>query len=97
MGDYCKPCRSRRNSAYLARWKATAQAALGGACMRCEYADLRALQIDHVNGGGRKERREDTRHPASYYQEVIREADSGKYQLLCANCNWIKYVEGLGS
>lgn len=65
---------------------------LGGKCARCECTDWRVLQIDHVNGGGTRERRE---HPGtiSLYKRVVRDAASGRYQLLCANCNWIKRFE----
>ncbi|MCK9370314.1 helix-turn-helix domain-containing protein [Candidatus Dojkabacteria bacterium] len=58
---------------------------LGGKCNRCGFSDLRALQIDHINGGGSKE-------ITKYYKKMIKEAP-GKYQILCANCNWIKRVE----
>jgi len=50
----------------------------------------RCLQIDHINNGGNKERK-NLRY-TDYYKLVI-EDNSGKYQLLCANCNWIKRKE----
>jgi hypothetical protein len=30
---------------------------LGGHCIKCGFSDWRALQVDHTNGGGAKERR----------------------------------------
>ncbi len=66
--------------------------ALGGKCARCGFTDWRALQIDHVHGGGTKERRENP-GTISLYLRVIARAASGKYQVLCANCNWIKRFE----
>ena len=53
--------------------------------------DRRCLQIDHVNGGGCKEHKK-TRNGFSYYLKVLNHIKSGgkDYQLLCANCNWIK-------
>lgn len=65
---------------------------LGGKCLRCDFSDRRALQIDHVNGGGTKDK-ETIR--GVYYKSVINSflEGEGKYQLLCANCNWIKRVE----
>lgn len=60
---------------------------LGGRCIRCGFIDIRALQADHVNGGGSKDRR----GKRTSYKEVV--DNPGKYQLLCANCNWIKRVE----
>jgi hypothetical protein len=69
---------------------------LGGVCVRCGFSDWRALQIDHVIGGGSKERKENRKnsYAKTYYQMII-EDTSGKYQLLCANCNWIKRYENL--
>ena len=63
---------------------------LGGKCNRCGITDVRVLQIDHINGGGRRELRSLSRH--QYYHLVFSDT-IGKYQLLCANCNWIKKYE----
>jgi hypothetical protein len=51
--------------------------------------DSRCLQIDHVNGDGSKERKQFHGHMASFYLKVLADT-TGCYQLLCANCNWIK-------
>lgn len=61
---------------------------LGGKCNRCGFSDARALQIDHVNGGGNKELRSGI-NSFTYLKNVLSNK-TGKYQLLCANCNWIK-------
>jgi hypothetical protein len=67
--------------------------ALGRKCIRCGYdADIRALQIDHVNGGGTQERKQFPNF-RSYYAYILQHADSGEYQVLCANCNVIKRME----
>lgn len=78
-----------------AKWKAAAHAVLGGACKRCGFADARALQIDHVHGDGFTEKGERRRigSMGGYYKRVVEQAASGRYQLLCANCNWIKRAE----
>jgi hypothetical protein len=62
---------------------------LGGKCKRCQFSDRRALQIDHVNGGGWKENR------STANRDIYLKIFSGdqNYQLLCANCNWIKRYE----
>lgn len=76
--------RERREAARVA-----AVTALGSKCARCGFSDHRALQIDHVNDDGHTER-----HMAlncvKYYRMVKSQIASGRYQLLCANCNWIK-------
>lgn len=54
--------------------------------------DSRCLQIDHINGGGNKERmiwgnvHVFLRHLSKLPDSELK----SKYQLLCANCNWIK-------
>ena len=50
------------------------------------------LQIDHINGGGVKELKKvnGTEHTKKVIRSVLNKEN--KYQLLCANCNWIKRV-----
>lgn len=67
--------------------------ALGGICKRCGFNDHRALQIDHVNGKGTIERKNTRIGGGSWYHHVLKNIGSGYYQLLCANCNWIKRHE----
>jgi len=68
---------------------------LGGAfCSRCGFKDKRALQLDHVKGGGKKELR-DLRGNSNMTSYYIRNPELAKQtlQVLCANCNWIKREE----
>lgn len=78
--------------AYRLRLRMAAIDILGGKCVRCGFSDNRALQIDHINGGGIKDVRNNI---ISHYLRVVKSitANEKKYQLLCANCNWIKRVE----
>ena len=62
---------------------------LGGKCARCDWTDIRALQIDHVNGGGGKERKKLGNR--GLLRRVLKHPTD--YQLLCANHNWIKRAE----
>jgi hypothetical protein len=66
-------------------------AALGGVCVKCGFEDERVLQVDHIAGNGADERREVGRGSRAIYKKVLK--DSSGYQLLCANCNWIKRIE----
>lgn len=62
---------------------------LGNTCALCRNADKYVLQIDHVNGGGRKHSQSTHRSMTRFYGVILlsaREA-KGEYQLLCANCN----------
>lgn len=73
----------------MRRLRQSALDLLGGKCARCGFDDPRALQIDHVGGGGMAELRSLTRY--QYLRKVL--ADPTGYQCLCANCNWIKRHE----
>ena len=77
---------------YARKLRAAVLAFLGGRCVQCGFADGRALQVDHINGGGRQDRLKYGTSPAGYYRHILKDTTS-KYQLLCANCNWIKRVE----
>jgi hypothetical protein len=50
--------------------------------------DRTMLQVDHVYGGGYEERKK-LKATQTIYQKVLKDTE-GKYQLLCANCNWKK-------
>ena len=65
--------------------------ALGGKCACCGEIDRRCLQIDHVNGGGRQERKQ-FKSPYSYLLFILKQIHLGSkdYQCLCANCNFKK-------
>jgi len=63
---------------------------LGGVCVTCDFADRRALQIDHIDGGGAADRK--SFKSATDYYRYIADAPTG-YQILCANCNAIKRIE----
>lgn len=65
---------------------------LGNRCAKCGIEDKRVLQIDHINGGGVAEKKK----LGWGVWPICRDVLSGvpnKYQLLCANCNWIKRFE----
>lgn len=76
-----------RKRAARRRLRRQALQVLGNKCQRCGFSDYRALQIDHKNGGGVQELR--SMAPTTYLKKVIR-LGAKKYQLLCANHNWIK-------
>ncbi len=70
----------------------------GGVCVRCGFSDSRALQMDHINGDGWKERKHQGGRSQSLnqrYRFIVDDPDAARarYQLLCANCNSIKRIE----
>jgi len=60
---------------------------LGMKCVRCGFEDVRALQIDHIVSTA----------PHRINPVTVLNSDKKKFdetfQLLCANCNWIKRYE----
>ena len=96
--------RRTRRKMYLAA-KLRAVESLGGRCNcslngcwhegQCRITDHRILQIDHIHGGGKREVVASVSSGTArqrYYLRVVKSVQSGenKYQLLCANCNWMK-------
>ena len=65
---------------------------LGSQCTKCGYSqDIRALQFDHINGGGRRDVRRWGNHTNMLrYYSVHSEEAKRMLQVLCANCNIIK-------
>jgi hypothetical protein len=65
------------------------------ACERCGFADRRALELDHRDGGGSAHRRS-LPSGSAYYRALATMGDAdlrAMFQVLCANCNSIKRAE----
>lgn len=79
--------RANRNCRlYNARLRRDVIKLLGGTCKICGDNDQRVLQVDHIDGGGARERQ--THSMTQLYRKIL--SDATGYQLLCANCNWRK-------
>lgn len=68
---------------------------LGGRCVCCGEHFLEFLALDHVRGGGCKERKRRKDSEFSYrevYKALLEGTKVTKYQLLCHNCNYSKYI-----
>jgi hypothetical protein len=52
--------------------------------------DTRCLQVDHVKGNGAELRKNKSEWGTVFYRKVLKTVPGEEYQLLCANCNWIK-------
>lgn len=63
---------------------------LGNKCAYCGFSNIRALQIDHILGGGVKELSNGRNNEFYRFYNNHREEAKIKLQILCANCNWIK-------
>jgi hypothetical protein len=85
---------------YIEKTRDAAYEKLGNRCSSplCRWINLdgtrgctekKCLQVDHVNGDGYLERKLGM---YGLYKKVMSDTE-GAYQLLCANCNWIKKVD----
>lgn len=66
---------------------------LGGLSVLSVASTIPALlQFDHIHGDGKKDI---TNNRHGYVTSVLKSvmANEDKFQLLCANCNWIKRAE----
>ncbi len=64
-------------------------------CNCCGIKDFVFLSIDHVNGGGNKEKRENKiSGGTSFYYWLKKQGFPSGYQVLCRNCNEAKHVNG---
>lgn len=64
------------------------------ACVKCGFSDDRALSLDHINGGGNKERRQTgVMGGITFYRILKKQGFPEGYQTLCMNCQFIKRHE----
>lgn len=67
---------------------------MGNKCVKCGFSDWRALQIDHIHGTNPKDK--EYHGGIGFIFRLLklnRDELHRNYQLLCANCNWIKRYE----
>ena len=64
---------------------------LGSECKECGFSDKRALQVDHIFNNGYKHYKNGS-GTYGVYKHIIELGNEAytEYQILCANCNWIK-------
>lgn len=81
---------NRRRYGIKLRTDAVSQ--LGGICVHCGIKDIRVLTIDHVNGNGSSQRK--LMSSSTVYRKIRDvEIDLCLFQVLCWNCNFLKYLE----
>lgn len=71
-------------------------AAYGGECVCCGEKEPRFFELDHIHGGGYKEKgpRGGRRHDSVANWRKNRVADRSRFQILCSNCNLAKQRHG---
>jgi hypothetical protein len=94
----CTPCRKLYEKEYREKDSTRARRAVkhrelrekafagyGSKCACCSEARFEFLAIDHVNGGGRKER--ETKSTQQIARKIINLNFPKEYRVLCHNCN----------
>ncbi len=95
----CKICSKKRSSRnttkYYMKYRKIILEKLGNKCVTCGFSNKKALQLDHIHGDGHVERKLKIWYGAYLKRlaEMPLEDLKKTYQLLCANCNWIKRVD----
>ena len=62
-------------------------------CVKCGFSDVRALSIDHIAGGGNRQRKGKLRTSTAFYGWLKSEGYLIGYQTLCMNCQFVKRFE----
>ncbi len=96
LNTFCKSCHDTlktkrdKKSIFLTRLKIVKHYTNGKMnCKCCGVIGFWFMAIDHINGGGNKERKLYT--VKKYYEKIVNDGFPKKYQVLCFNCNWTKY------
>lgn len=63
------------------------------ACVHCGFADIRALSVDHIDGGGCQHRKKVNSSGIPFYRQLRKQGYPKGYQTLCMNCQFVKRVE----
>ena len=63
-------------------------------CSLCDITDIEVLTLDHVAGGGTKQRRS-FKDGHAIYRWIINNNFPSGFRVLCRNCNWKEYRKTL--
>jgi len=77
--------------AYWNSRKAECYFILGNKCVECSQEDFDLLNIDHIHNDGSIERLH-IKSTLKLWNKIIKEGHCDKYQLLCFNCNFKKWI-----
>lgn len=84
----CKSCQNEATRNRDARNRQTIRDLYENQCGVCGQDDPRVLQLDHIHGRGRAQKRFLSHNTVRYTQYVGEHLE--EFQLLCANCHAIK-------
>ena len=66
---------------------------LGGKCVYCNCQEYDALEINHINGGGNKEKHYKISREAYYLDIISGRRPHNDLELTCRVCNAVHYLE----
>lgn len=89
-----KKLEKERLKLYYINLKTEVLSHYGSVCVCCGESILVFLVIDHINGGGTKQRKDGLPGGSSLYRYLKNNNYPLGYQVLCHNCNWAKYSIG---
>jgi hypothetical protein len=61
-------------------------------CSLCQTEDIEVLDIDHIDGGGSAQRRNQNLLGSKFYYWLKRNNFPDGFRVLCRNCNWKEYL-----
>lgn len=88
-GVTCSVC-YREEWGYRIRVKARVISKYGGSCVCCGELNVMFLSLDHIDGGGTKERSLTGKKGGGLYKKLDKLPVDSRYQVLCYNCNFGK-------
>lgn len=92
--NICSLCSENKKKKHYKVLREKVIANLGGKCACCGESEYIKLSIDHINGGGLKEKKELSSY-MKYFRKLIKQKDIlDYYQCLCYNCNYCKGFYG---
>lgn len=83
-----------QRKAYRDKLRLQALSHYGMKCACCGETTLVFLAIDHINGGGTKQRKEKRLSSHGFYHWLRKNGYPEGFQTLCHNCNWAKHLLG---
>ena len=67
-------------------------------CSSCGEGNLSVLEVDHINNDGKSHKNKGGGRitGSSFYRYILNNSFPGGLQVLCKNCNWLKYLDSKG-
>jgi len=93
----CIPCDRVKSKEINRQLRLEIIKAYGGKCVQCGINNPWLLDIDHINNDSYKDKKQGRVRSALYLWLKKNGYPKDNYQLLCKNCNWLKYLTSIGT